>query len=120
MRRYVWLPTVAIVLIVCIYFVFNSGGVMTCIWGLTMAATLFWMREKHTLSYGLTEVIAGLFILGQNYSHGRGGFSTGFFAEAIETFQPNAVLVTTLGAVYIMVRGFDNIKRGWSSQISLH
>ena len=69
--------------------------------GLVMAATLFWMRERHPIAYGFTEVMAGLFILGQNYSNGRGGFSAGFFAEAFETFQGSVVLVTTLGAVYV-------------------
>ena len=108
-----WIPVVAGILCLAVYFIFNSGPKVTCFWGLIMAATLFWMREKHTIVYGLTEVMAGLFILGQNYSNGRGGFSSGFFAKAVETFKGNVVLVTTLGAVYIMVRGLDNIKRGW-------
>jgi hypothetical protein len=50
------------------------------------------MRERHPIAYGFTEVMAGLFILGQNYSNGRGGFSAGFFAEAFETFQGSVVL----------------------------
>jgi hypothetical protein len=113
--RYIWVLIVAVLLTVCVYFIFNSGRVMTCVWGLAMAATLFWMREKRTIAYGLTEVVAGLFILGQNYSNGRGGFSAGFFAETFQTFQWNVVLATTLGAVYVMVRGFDNIKRGMTA-----
>jgi hypothetical protein len=68
-------------------------------------------RNAHDF-YGVTEVFAELFILGQSYANGRGGFSAGFFAEAYQTFQWNVVLISTLGAVYIMVRGFDNIKRG--------
>ena len=113
-RSCFWLPIVAAILGLAIYFVFNSGPKVTCFWGFVMAATLFWMREKHTIVYGLTEVMAGLFILGQNYTNGRGGFSAGFFAEAVQPFQGNVVLVTTLGAVYIMVRGLDNIKRGYA------
>jgi hypothetical protein len=111
--RYIWILVVAVLLILCVYFIFNSGRVMTCIWGLAMAVTLFWLRERHTVAYGLTEVMAGLLILWQNYSIGRGGFSAGFFAEAFETFHGDVVFISTLGAVYIMVRGFDNIKRGW-------
>jgi hypothetical protein len=113
--RYVWVLIVAVLLTVCVYFTFNSGRVMTCFWGLAMAATLFWMRERHTIAYRFTEVIAGVFILGQYYSNGRGGLSAGFFAEAFQTFHWNVVLVTTLGAVYVMVRGFDNIKRGMTA-----
>jgi hypothetical protein len=111
-QRHIWVLIVAVLLTVCVYFIFNSGRAMTCFWGLAMAATLFWMRERHPIAYGLTEMTAGLFILWQNYSNKRGGFSAGFFAEAFQTFQSNVVLVTTLGAVYVMVRGFDNIKRG--------
>jgi hypothetical protein len=116
LRPYFWLPIVSAVLGLAVYFIFNSGPTVTCFWGLVMAATLFWMREKHVVVYGVTEVVAGLFILAQNYSNGRGGFSAGFFAEAFQTFQWNVVLVATIGAVYIMVRGFDNIKRGCVSR----
>jgi hypothetical protein len=111
-RRHLWVLTVAVILAISVYFIFDSGRVMTCIWGLVIAATLFWMREKHTIFYGLTEILAGLCILGQSYSNGRGGFGTGFFAEAFQTFQWNVVLISTLTAVYVMVRGMDNIKRG--------
>jgi hypothetical protein len=101
------------VLWLAVYGVFNSGRAMTCAWGLVIAITLFWMRLKHAFVYGLTEVAAGLFILAQSYTVGRGGFSAGF-NEAFQTFQGNVVLVSTLGAVYVMVRGFDNMKRGLS------
>ncbi len=110
-QRHIWVLIVAVLLTVCVYFIFNSGRAMTCFWGLAMAATLFWMRERHPIAYGSTEMMAGLFILWQNYSNGRGGCSAGFFAEAFQTFQSNVVFVTTLSAVYVMVRGFDNIKR---------
>src|SRR5260370_4533861 len=80
-RRHIWVLIVAILLTVCVCFIFNSGRVMTCSWGLVMAATLFWMRERHPIAYGFTEVMAGLFILGQNYSNERGGSRPGLFAH---------------------------------------
>jgi hypothetical protein len=110
-RRHAGILIAAVFLIVGIYFIFNSGPIMTCAWGLAMAGTLFWMRETYRTIYGLSESLAGLFILYVSYTKGRGGFSSGFFAEAVETFQCNVVLISTLGAVYVMVRGFDNIKR---------
>jgi hypothetical protein len=112
-KSYSWVLVVALLLTGCVYFIFNSGTTATCFWGLMMAATLFWMRERHQIVYGLTEVVAGLFILGQSYPNGRGAFSSAF-AEAFQPFQWNVVLISTLAAVYIMVRGMDNIKRGWS------
>jgi hypothetical protein len=42
----------------------------------------------------------------------RGAFSSSF-SDEFQTFQWSVILISTLGAVYIMVRGFDNMKRGW-------
>lgn len=114
LKPYLWLPISAGSIGLALYGVFNSSRVTTCACGLVMAATLFWMRSNHAFLYGMTEVAAGLFILAQNYDVGRGGFSAGFFNEAFQTFQGNVVVVSTLGAVYVMVRGFDNMKRGLS------
>jgi hypothetical protein len=99
----------AVILTLSIYVVFVSGPIMSCIWGFIIALTLFWIRETHQRLYGLSEIAAGLFVLHEVFPKGRGGFSSGFFAEAIETFHGNVVLISTLGAVYIMVRGLDNI-----------
>jgi hypothetical protein len=116
MRRlapHLWFPITAAFLAFAVYRIFQSGPTMTCVWGLGMAAVLYWMRQRHAVVYGATEIVAGLFILWNNYSIGRGGFS-GAFNEAFQTFQSNVVLISILGAVYIMVRGFDNIQRGFA------
>jgi hypothetical protein len=110
---YIWLPIVAATLIAAFYFIFVSGPVLTCFCGIVIAATLFWVRERHQIFYGVTEVVAGLFVLAGGYSNGRGAFTSGF-AEAFQQFQWSVVVISTLGAVYIMIRGFDNIKRGLS------
>jgi hypothetical protein len=111
LRPFFWILITASLLSLAIYGVFNSGRFMTCIWGLVIAITLYWMRSKHLAFYGLTEVAAGLFILAQKYEEGRGGFSSGF-STGFQTFHWNIVLVATLGAVYIMVRGIDNFLKG--------
>jgi hypothetical protein len=108
---YLGIPVTAAVLWLAVYGVFNSGRFMTCICGSVIAITLYWMRSRHLAFYGLTEVGAGLFILAQKYEEGRGGFSSGFSA-GFQTFHWNIVLVATLGAVYIMVRGIDNFLTG--------
>jgi hypothetical protein len=111
LRPHLWLFMTAAILWIAVYGVFNSGRFMTCFWGLMIAITMFWMRSKHLAFYGFTEIVAGLFTLAQNYSVGRGGFSA-IFAEAYQTFQGYVVLVSTLGAVYVMVRGIDNLTNG--------
>jgi hypothetical protein len=112
LKSYFWLPMVTVILASAVYLIFVSGPLLTCVCGLVIAATLFWMREKHQVIYGATEVLAGLFILGQSYPNGRGHFSSAF-SDGFQRFQWSVILISTLGAVYIMVRGFDNMKRGW-------
>jgi hypothetical protein len=112
LRPYFWLPILTIILAAAVYLIFVSGPLLTCVCGLVTAATLFWMRENHQVFYGATEVLAGLFILAQGYPKGRGPFSSAF-SDGFQTFQWSVILISTLGAVYIMVRGFDNMKRGW-------
>jgi hypothetical protein len=113
LKPYFWLTIVTTILATAAYLIFVSGPLLTCLWGMVIAATLFWMRENHRVFYGATEILAGLFILGQDYPKGRGAFSS-TFSDGFQTFQWNVVLISTVGAVYIMVRGFDNVKRGWS------
>jgi hypothetical protein len=109
---YIWFAVIAFILAVECYFVLTSGRIVTCVMGVLMALTLFMIRSRFLAIYGVTEVVAGIAVLASNYSVGRGGFSSGFFAEAVEGSHWNVILITTLGAVYIMVRGIDNCVKG--------
>jgi hypothetical protein len=82
--------------------------------GFIAAVALFWLRRRHRVIYGFGEVLAGIFTLSQSYHIGRGAF-TSAFAEAFQPFQWQVVFLTTVAAVYIIVRGFDNIEQGWKS-----
>jgi hypothetical protein len=75
------------------------------------AATFVWMKTKHRIFYGLSEIFAGIYILSQHYPEGRGAFSSGF-SDGFQMFRWNVVLISTLTAVYIIVRGLDNIREG--------
>jgi hypothetical protein len=108
---YIRFAVISFILAVECYFVLTSGRVVTCVMGVLMAGTLFMIRTRFLAFYGVTEVVAGIAVLASNYSVGRGGFS-GAFAEAFEQPHWNIILITTLGAVYIMVRGIDNIVKG--------
>jgi hypothetical protein len=46
-RHYLWMPIIAALLWLAVNGVFNSGRVMTCVWGLVIAFALYWMRSKH-------------------------------------------------------------------------
>lgn len=108
LRTYFLLLIAVVVLPAAIYFVFISNPIWSCFCGLVIAVTLFLMRQHHQKIYGMSEVAVGLFILYQNYPQGRGAFSSGF-SDGFQTFRWSVVLISTVGAVYIMVRGLDNI-----------
>ena len=108
-RTNFWLLIALFVLLMMFYFVFVSSPIWMCVCGLIIAIILFLLRQFYQKLYGVSEVIAGLFILyHQGYPQGRGAFSSGF-DDGFQTFRWNIVLISTVGAVYIMVRGFDNI-----------
>jgi len=73
-----------------------------------IAGTFLWMRETHQRLYGVSEVVVGLLLLYQNYPLGRDGFSSDFGAD-FQHLHASIVLASTVSAVYIMVRGLDNI-----------
>jgi hypothetical protein len=108
LRIYYRVLFAALILAVAIYFIFISGPVLSCFLGLVIAITLFWMREHHQKIYGLSEIAVGLFVLYQAFPKGRGAFSSGF-SDGFQTFQWSVVLISTVGAVYIMVQGIDSL-----------
>jgi hypothetical protein len=69
------------------------------------------MKRNHRIFYGVSEIFVAIYILSQNYPQGRGGFSSGF-SDGFQVFKWNVVLISTLAAVYIMVRGLENIREG--------
>lgn len=110
-RPYLWVVVVLIALGLALYLVFNSGPLVTALAGLLAAGTFFWMKLKHRILYGASEMFAGIYILFQHYPEGRGAFSAGF-SSGFQIFRWNVVLISTLTAVYIIVRGLDNIREG--------
>ena len=108
LRTYYWVLIAAVVLAAAIYFIFVSGPVWSCVWGFVIAVILFLIRQHHQKIYGTSEVVVGLFILYQKYPEGRGAFSSGF-SGGFQTHRWSIVLISTVTAVYIMVRGLDNI-----------
>jgi len=66
-----------------------------------LGVTLFWMRSKFRLSYGISEVIVGCIAAARVV----------FPVSKIQSFEA-VVLIQFLGGLYIMVRGLDNIEKG--------
>jgi hypothetical protein len=57
----------------------------------------------------------GLFVLWDASGKGRGGFSSAF-SSGFDTFQLSVVLIQTFGAIYVLIRGLDNLVQGLPSE----
>lgn len=83
--------------------------------GIIIALSLFFWRLRFRFIYGVIEVGFGLYVLWDASGKGRGGFSSGF-SSGFDTFQLSIVLIQTLGAIYILIRGLDNLLQGLPEQ----
>jgi hypothetical protein len=76
-----------------------------------MAIGLFSVRRHHGFLYGAMEIAFGIAILVFTWAKGRGGFSSGF-SNGFATYEWRIILVQTFAAIYILVRGLDNLEKG--------
>jgi hypothetical protein len=83
--------------------------------GIVTALCLFLLRLRFRFLYGLIEVGFGLFVLWDASGKGRGGFSSGL-NSGFDTFQISVVLIQTFGAIYVLIRGLDNLLQGLSPE----
>jgi hypothetical protein len=111
-KKYVPFIPLAVVFAIAVYGAFYGSPSIYFASGIVIAGVLFWARKRHRLLYGATEVLAGLFTLLQSSTIGRGAFSSGF-SDGFQTYRWQLVLLATLGSIYIIVRGLDNIDQGW-------
>jgi hypothetical protein len=79
--------------------------------GVLVAVTLFFWRLRFRFVYGIIELGFGLYVLWYVADKGRGSFSAAFSSD-FDTFQLSVVLIQTFGAIYILVRSFDNLMQG--------
>jgi hypothetical protein len=79
--------------------------------GILVAVTLFFWRIRFRFLYGVIELAFGLYVLWYVADKGRGSFSAAFSTD-FDTFQLSVVLIQTFGAIYILIRSFDNLLQG--------
>ena len=75
------------------------------------AALLYFCRSKWKVCYGFIEVSIGIYLLYLSINTTKSGFAFGVsaFGSPFETLHIAVVTTTYLGAIFVMVRGFDNI-----------
>ncbi len=83
--------------------------------GLAVAAILFCVRKFLRGIYGLIEVVAGLMLLYSSYKVTPGSFSRDF-SNDFETFRVAVTFTATLGGLFAIVRGLDNIDVWWKAR----
>jgi hypothetical protein len=114
-KNYVPLGITLVALAAAIYGILYGSPSLYFASGIVAALALFWMRKRYRIFYGVIEVMVGLATLQQAARIGKGGFSSDFSAD-FQTFQWKLALLATLAAVYIVVRGLDNIEQGWRNR----
>jgi hypothetical protein len=75
-----------------------------------LAYTLYRLRKTQRLTYGIIEVTAGFATLLATYPSVRK--TCGTFAESCQPIPPYVVALGTLTAIYVLIRGFDNVEQG--------
>ena len=79
--------------------------------GIVVGISLFILRREIRWFYGLIEIVFALFVLYDSAGKGRGDFSSDFGA-AFSKFQFNLVIIQMFGAIYVLIRGLDNLFQG--------
>ena len=93
---------------------FEHQPILYILFGVTISALLYWCRSRFQWFYGLIEIIVGLFLMVLSLQVTRGSFSSDF-SNDFDTFHYAVTITTYLGAIFVMVRGCDNIRQGWTA-----
>lgn len=81
----------------------TTSAIAISILTLVLGCLLFFFRHRCRCIYGVTEVMAGLFIAGSKFSETE---------ATIAPTGPNFYLVMLTAGVYLVVRGLDNVHQG--------
>jgi hypothetical protein len=76
-----------------------------------LALGLFAVRKHYRVSYGAIEIAFSMFVLFHDWTKGRGAFSSGFSSD-FDIWAWQIIFVQTFTAIYIFIRGMDNIDAG--------
>jgi hypothetical protein len=105
--KYLLLTTVAVI---ATWLALRGSTPVHVIAGFVIAVLLYVFRKYHRALYGICEVCAGIAALIQTYPMVQQ--TCGTFAETCRPFEWYVIPLATLFAVYILIRGFDNIEQG--------
>ena len=93
---------------------FDRHPTLYVILGIAVAIILYLCRSRRQTLYGFIEIATGVWLMILSIKVTEGSFSRDFSSD-FDTVRSTVSTTTYLGAIFVMVRGFDNIKHGWSS-----
>jgi heme O synthase-like polyprenyltransferase len=94
---------------------FEHQPILYILFGVIAAVVLYLCRLHFQLIYGLIEIIVGLFLMVLSLKVTGGDFSNDF-SNDFDTFHYAVIITTYFGAIFVMVRGLDNIRQGWTTR----
>lgn len=109
--RYAGWGFLALVCLTASWFTLYGSRTMHIIGGLVLAGLLYFVRKNHRVVYGFIEVAAGIGTLISSYPLVRR--TCGTFAESCEPFAWYVIPLASLFAIYVIIRGIDNIEHGF-------
>jgi hypothetical protein len=102
----------ATVVAVSIYWTFYGSSRGLNIGGaIILALSLFSVRKRYRVLYGMIEITFGIFLLAYSWRQGRGAFSAEFSSE-FDIWIWQIVFIQNFAAIYVIIRGLDNVDQG--------
>ena len=95
----------------------NYSQPMDIIFAIVAAVLLYLCRRKYKVTYGIIEVVTGLYLIRLAFQV-TGDFSNDFDPKDFDVVHFIVTITTYLGAIFVMVRGFDNIHSGLKARAS--
>ncbi|WP_159726153.1 hypothetical protein [Methylosinus sp. Ce-a6] len=86
---------------------------------IVLGACLFCIRETRRVYYGAIEIAFSVIVIFDAASKGRSIFEIEdvfSMPDVFDAFQPRIVLIQLGAAIYVLIRGFDNVKQGWEKR----
>jgi hypothetical protein len=110
----------AVVLGGAIYEVFyGPNREINVVAAIVLAVSLFAVRKHYRTTYGAIEIAFGVFVLWNTWRQGRRGFSADFSSD-FDVWNWTIILLQVFGAVYVIIRGLDNIDQGSKAGNATH
>jgi hypothetical protein len=118
LRQYSLETALVIVAALATWWVFTgSARAAIFVASLFIVAALFWLRKIAIGLYGSIEVIIGLIALWDASGNARGAFSADF-SNDFQRYQWTIILLQTAAAIYLTIRGCDNLNQWWGRRYS--